>query len=77
MIWELPVLCVVGMTAFALRRVPGTTSAVLLTFTLSHLAAVTIAYPWTYGYKTILPVHLVFLFGALHLLRRQDVTAHP
>lgn len=67
MIWELPILAVAGLAAFGLRRLPATTSAVLLTFVVSHLAAITLAYPWTYGYKTILPVHLVFLFAAMHL----------
>lgn len=68
MIWEFPVLCLAGLAAFARRQLPRNTSAVLLTFLVSHLAAITIAYPWTYGYKTILPVQLVFLFAATHLL---------
>lgn len=67
-IWEFLVLCAAGVTAFALRRVPWRTTVVLVVFLFSHLAATTIAYPWTYGYKTILPVQLVFLFAALHLL---------
>lgn len=70
MIWELPLIALAGIAAFALRRVPFATTAVLLTFLVSHFAAIVIAYPWTYGYKTILPVHLVFLFAAVHLIGR-------
>lgn len=76
LIWEFPLLCLAGVLAVALGRVPWRTAAVLGAFVLSHLAAIVVAYPWTYGYKTILPVHLVFLFCALHLVRRQDAPAH-
>ncbi|MDR7420167.1 MAG: glycosyltransferase family 39 protein [Armatimonadota bacterium] len=42
--------------------------AVLATFAVSHLTAMVIAAPWTFWYKNILPLHLVFLFGAAFLL---------
>ncbi len=67
---EFPLLTLLGVAALLSGRVPGRTAAVLVAFLVSHLAAVVIAYPWTYGYKTIIPVHLVFLFCALHLVSR-------
>jgi hypothetical protein len=67
---EFPVLCVAGLAAMVLRRVPTGQLLVLAAFLVSHLAAIVIAYPWTYGYKTILPVQLVFLFCALFLFSR-------
>lgn len=75
MIWDLPFVALAGIVAFALQRVPAATAAVLLTFLASHFAAIVIAYPWTYGYKTILPVHLVFLFAAVHLFGRPRTAA--
>lgn len=65
-----PVLVAVGLVAVFRRRVPRATVVVLATFVATHLAAVVIAYPWTYGYKTILPVILIGLFAGLHLLAR-------
>lgn len=65
-----PALVAAGLVAVLCRRVPRATVAVLGTFVATHLAAVVIAYPWTYGYKTILPVILIGLFAGLHLLAR-------
>ncbi len=50
------------------RRIPWQVRNALLTFLVSHLAAVVIATPWTYGYKTILPFHAVMLIGIAFLL---------
>ena len=54
---------------------------------MSHVAAMVLAAPWTYGYKTILPLHAVFLFGSVYLLagavksgigeRESDVASAP
>lgn len=72
LIWEFPLLFAAGVAALLARRLPKSTAAVVVAFVASHLAAITIAYPWTYGYKTILPVHLVFLFCAMYLLPARD-----
>lgn len=50
------------------RRIPWALQYAIVTFALSHLAAVVIAAPWTYGYKTILPMHVAFLVGIVFLL---------
>jgi hypothetical protein len=59
-----------ALVALALwsRRVPRPVAKVLIVFGLSHLAAVVLGTPWTYGYKTILPLHLLFLASAAFLL---------
>ena len=54
------------------RRIPPVLLAVLLTFTVSHLLAMVIAAPWTFGIKTILPLHLACLCGAAFLLDRDQ-----
>lgn len=67
-----PAIFVVFPIAFAFalktRRVPWAFRTVILAFTASHVVAVVIATPWTYGYKTIVPMHLVFLVGIAFLL---------
>jgi hypothetical protein len=57
------------------RRLGRHTLLVLLAFAASHLLAVVVAYPWTYGYKTILPLQLTFLFGAAFLMTRMRSSA--
>ena len=47
---------------------PFATAVTLGCFALSHLAAMVLAAPWTYGYKTILPLHLAFLFAVVTAL---------
>jgi hypothetical protein len=64
----LSVLTVLFFAAAWRRRVQGPLLVVLATFAVSHLAAMVIAAPWTFWYKNILPLHLVFLFGAAFLL---------
>lgn len=51
-----------------LNRMPRAPRLVLLTFAASHLAAMVVGAPWTYGYKTILPFHLAMLVGTSFLL---------
>lgn len=61
-----------GMVLFVatlvLRRMPADVRFVTVVFAVSHVAAMVLAAPWTYGYKSILPLHAVFLFAAVHLL---------
>jgi len=56
--------------AFALKtkRIPWAVQTVLLAFAASHLTALVIATPWTYGYKTIVPMHFAFILGIAFLL---------
>jgi hypothetical protein len=49
-------------------RIPRWTKIVIIFICLSHLAAMVIASPWSYGYKTILPFHLLLGIGAAFLL---------
>lgn len=44
-------------------------------FLTSHMVAMIIGAPWTYGYKSILPFHLVALCGAGFLLPRAGTVA--
>ena len=61
-----PVLFGGAVMAVALRAVPRWLLPAFGAFLVSHLAAVVIAYPWTYGYKTILPVQYLFLFCSFY-----------
>jgi hypothetical protein len=54
------------------RKVRGPLAIAAVTFAVSHLAAMIIAAPWTFHYKSILPLHAVFLFGAAFLLDRRS-----
>jgi len=54
------------------RKVRGPLAIALVTFAVSHLAAMVIAAPWTFHYKSILPLHAVFLFAAAFLLDRRS-----
>jgi hypothetical protein len=49
-------------------RMPRDVRNVVIVFGLSHIAALVIAAPWTYGYKTILPLHMLFLVSAAFIL---------
>jgi len=59
-----------GLALFA-RRIDRPMKFALLTFASSHLLAMVVAAPWTYGYKTILPFHVIALAGAAFLLPRR------
>jgi hypothetical protein len=65
---EFVALSMLFMTALLLRRIPRTLAFVLCAFAVSHTTAMILAAPWTYGYKTILPLHLAFLLGGAFLL---------
>jgi hypothetical protein len=71
--WDLFVLSLLFFAALVTRRLRGPLAFVLCVFALSHMAAMVLAAPWTYGYKTILPLHAAFLVGAAHLLARSPV----
>jgi len=47
----------------------------VVTFAVSHLLAMVVAAPWTFHYKSILPLHAAFLFGAAFLLNGPSVAA--
>jgi Dolichyl-phosphate-mannose-protein mannosyltransferase len=51
-----------------LRRIPAALAVALVTFAISHVVAMVLAAPWTFGVKSILPLHGAFLFGAIYLL---------
>jgi len=64
----LSVLTLLFVVAAARRRLRGPTGVAVVTFAISHLAAMIVAAPWTFHYKTIIPLHAAFLFGATFLL---------
>lgn len=61
----IPIAFVVAVRA---RRVPRPALIAIGSFALSHLAAMVVATPWTYGYKTVLPFHFLLAAGAAFLL---------
>lgn len=54
--------------ALVRRRIPYPASLVVVTFAISHSLAMFIAAPWTFHFKSILPLHAALLFGAGFLL---------
>jgi hypothetical protein len=58
--------------ALWLRRVPRPMAAALLAFCASHMMAMVMAAPWTYGYKTMLPFILATMAGGAFLFRKAD-----
>ncbi|HUR83554.1 MAG TPA: glycosyltransferase [Thermoanaerobaculia bacterium] len=70
-LWVLPIAFVFALRT---RRVPWAIRTAVLAFAFSHLVAVVIATPWTYGYKTILPLHLALILGIAFLLPKWDAT---
>lgn len=56
--------------ALILRRIPHAVRVTLISFAVSHIIAVVLGAPWSYGYKTILPLHVAFLAGAVFLAGR-------
>lgn len=65
--YEFPVLLVLCIAGLRARVLPRWFLLTFGAFFVSHLTAMVIAYPWTYGYKTILPVQYLFLFCALYV----------
>jgi hypothetical protein len=53
------------------RRIPSSAAIVVGVFAVSHGLAMLIAAPWTFHYKSVLPLHAAFLFGAAFLLPRR------
>lgn len=70
--WHLPIFPILFGLSLWTRRIPRPVAAALLTFAASHLLAMVVAAPWTYGYKTILPFHITMILGAAFLLPRRD-----
>ena len=72
---DLSLLLILTPIAFLIaaksKRIPRPMRIAILAFAASHLTAMVIASPWTYGYKTILPFHLILAAGAAFLLPRQ------
>jgi hypothetical protein len=68
---EFFVVTLLFVAALALRRVPRVLAFVLCAFAASHITAMVLAAPWTYGYKTILPLQVAFLLGATLLVARE------
>jgi Dolichyl-phosphate-mannose-protein mannosyltransferase len=64
---EFVTLFLLFLEALLLARIPKVLAFVLCAFAVSHIAAMILAAPWTYVYKPILSLHLVFLFGAAFL----------
>jgi len=75
--WEFPALLLLFVVALAMRKVPKVTAVVLGAFALSHVAALLLAAPWTYGYKTILPLHAAFLFASVYLIVPHGLLVPP
>ncbi len=85
--WDLLLLTCLFAAAVLLGKIPRRLTLVVVAFAVSHVAAMVLAAPWTYGYKTILPLHAVFLFGSVYLLagavksgigeRESDVASAP
>lgn len=73
---SLSVLTPLFAAALWLRRIPRTVAIVLCTFAVSHLMGMVLAAPWTFGLKTILPIHAAFLFGAAFLLQPTGSAGH-
>jgi Glycosyl transferase family 2/Dolichyl-phosphate-mannose-protein mannosyltransferase len=57
------------------RRIPRSVLIAIVTFLASHMTAMVVASPWSYGYKTILPFHLMLAAGAAFLLPRYGEVA--
>jgi hypothetical protein len=60
-----------------LRRLRSPVITVLGLFVVSHLCAMILAAPWTFGMKAILPLHGAFLFGAAYLLDPRAASEAP
>lgn len=67
---EFTVLAVLFVVALVTRVVPRPIALVLVAFAVSHVTAMLMAAPWTYGYKSILPLQGAYLFAAAYLGRR-------
>ena len=70
--WIFPIFPILFGVALYTRRVDRPVKAALLIFCASHLIAMVVGAPWTYGYKTILPFHMAAIIGAAFLLPRRN-----
>lgn len=74
---EFTVLAVLFVAALATRAVPRPIALVFVAFGVSHVTAMLMAAPWTYGYKSILPLQGAYLFAAVYLGRRPGADDAP
>jgi len=74
---SLVVLPPLFLLALWLNRIPFPVAFVLVTFAVSHIAAMVLAAPWTFHLKSILPLHAAFLFGAAYLLNPRRGSTGP
>lgn len=75
LVWVFPPLSIIFGAAMWRRRLPLPEALVISSFAAAALIAVIVAYPWTYGYKTIIPLHLAFLWMAPAVIFRDDIAA--
>lgn len=66
--WEFVAVTACGVLALLLRALDRMTAILLGAFAFSHLVAMVMAAPWSYGYKSILPLITVWFFAAVFLL---------
>jgi len=57
------------------KRMPRPVRVAVSAFAASHVAAMVVATPWSYGYKNVLPLHAMFLAGAAFLLPQRGDAA--
>jgi hypothetical protein len=70
-------LSVLYLLSLALRRGPAHTTVVVGVFAASHVIAMVLAAPWSYGYKNILPLQAAFLFAAAYLFQQPSQRDTP
>lgn len=68
---EFLAITVLGLAALWRRHGPPALRATLLVFAGSHIIAMLMAAPWTYGYKSILPLQVAWLAAAAYLFQRE------
>lgn len=73
-----PILFVLALRS---GRIPRHLRNAILIFGASHVIALVVAAPWTYGYKTIVPLHFLFIITSAFLLpnwgERREIEAKP
>jgi hypothetical protein len=67
------VFTLIFAAALYFRRGSWAMRAVVSTFALSHVGAMVVGAPWTYGYKTILPLHSLFVLFLPLLMTRGHI----
>lgn len=65
---EFLLITVLGALALVLRRGPPVVRSAVLVYAVSHTVAMMLAAPWTYGFKSILPLQIAWLGVAAFLV---------